>query len=139
MSLVSCTAYRAKPEKPPIGDLPLPRYGMGRLEVYDPTSMNFRIVFASEHTDYREYPQFVLPTARDWDYYYYMAPADLGAATFQFSGFIGGWDGASWPLDDMGEGYGPVQIDIDGITWNIWRTDWPGNMGGTFIVTFANG
>lgn len=139
MSLMNSTAYRAKPPRPEVDLTALPRYGMGRLETYDPTSREFNIVLATEHQEFQDFPEFQLPRAEWWDYYYYIAPAALGEATFRYSGMVGGWDGASWPLDDMSDVYGPVDIEIDGQPWRLWRSDWPGNMGGTYSVTFENG
>lgn len=137
--MISCTTpYRAAVVKPPVVVDAVPRYGMGRLETYDTTAPIFLICMATEHDDFQQNPKFTLPVATDYDYYYYMSPVEFGEATFAHSGFTGGWDGASWPLDDMGEVYGPVVIEFGGRNWNMYRTDWPGNMGGTYTVRFAD-
>lgn len=137
MSISCTTPYKAPPQKPEIEISLIPRYGVGRLEKYDTDDQMFWITFNTEHTDFH-LKTFYLPQAEYYDYFYYMAPVEFGAATFKFSGLVGGWDGASWPLDDMGDVYGPVQITINGRDWNIWRTDWPGNMEGFYSVEFQN-
>lgn len=137
MSITCTTPYRAPIVKPPLEIDLLPYYGLGRLEEYDPEDKHFWIVFGTQHKDYQQ-QKFILPTAEEYDYYYYMAPVEYGAATFTYNGLMGGWDGASWPLDDMGEVYGPVEIEIQGHKWNLWRSDWPGNMGGVYSVRFEN-
>ncbi len=136
--IVHTTPYRAPVVKPPIVIEGIPRYGMGRLEEYNPRDPMFYIVFGTQHTDFKDNPKFTLPAAVDGNYFYYMAPASFGAATFTFMGFNGGWDGASWPLDDMGDEFGPVEIEIDGVLWHIYRTDWPDSIGGDYSVRFAN-
>ena len=137
MSLVCAAPYRAPVVKPPVEIEAVPRYGMGRFETYDETSPMFDIIMATQHNDFLE-GRFVMPQAVEDDYYYYMSPVEFGKASFRFSGFTGGWDGASWPLDDMGEEYGPVVISYGGRDWNMYRTDWPGSMGGQFTVSFEN-
>ena len=136
--IVSATPYRAPVLKPPVVVDAVPRFGMGRLESYDTESPMFLIALASEHSDFQTNPKFYLPDAAGEDYYYYMSPVEFGKATFVFSGFTGGWDGATWPLDDMGDTYGPVEITFGGRQWLFYRTDWPGGMGGTYTVGFEN-
>ena len=136
--IVHTTPYRAPPIKEPIVIEAIPVFGMGRFEEYNPEDPMWPIVFATQHHDFQTNPKFFLPQASDEDYFYYMAPNAFGKATFTFMGFNGGWDGASWPLDDMAGTYGPVELEYGGITWDIYRTDWPGGMEGYYSVSFAN-
>ncbi len=136
--IVSATPYRAVRPKEPVQVDAAPLYGIGRLENYDTTAPMFRIALATEHTEFQTNPKFFLPEAEYSEYYYYMSPVEFGEATFVYNGFTGGWDGASWPLDDMSDVYGPVEITYQGRQWNLYRSDWPGNIGGTYIVRFEN-
>lgn len=139
MSMLCASPYRAPKIKPPIETDLWPRFGLGRLDSYDNQAM-MDIALATEHEDPLNNPSFVLPAIDDSTYYYYMVPVQYGAATFRDpSGLVGGWDGASWPLDDVGDEYGPVEITYRGHQYMLYRTDFPGGRGGTFSVTFANG
>lgn len=138
MSLVTATPYRAAPVKPPITIEAVPIFGMGRFEAYDPEDPMWLIVLATQHSDFETNSKFYLPAATEENYFYYMAPEAFGDATFTFNGFNGGWDGANWPLDDMGTEYGPAKVQYAGITWNMYRTDWPGGLEGYYSVRFAN-
>ena len=139
MSLIITTPYRAPIVKPPIEATALPRFGLGRAE--DVTNMQVMdIILGTEHSDPLNSPQFFLPAIGEMDYYYYASPVAYGLATFRDpSGFQGGFDGASWPLDDVGEEYGPLAFLYHGEPWYLYRTDFPSGPGGTYSVTFANG
>ncbi len=139
MSMLCASPYRAPKVRPPIETDLWPRYGLGRLESYDNQAM-MDIALSTEHEDPLNNPTFVLPAIDETLYYYYIVPLAYGLATFYGpSGFAGGWDGASWPLDDVGEEYGPVEITYRGNQYLLYRTDFGGGRGGTYTVTFANG
>jgi hypothetical protein len=75
-------------------------------------------------------------------YGYVAVPDELGTVRFVDSnGFIGGWDGASWPDNGtVGPGTGPVQVTrtIDGIdrVWNLYRTDLPSIGNVTYTIEY---
>lgn len=66
------------------------------------------------------------------EFAYLTYPVSMGLATFRdtATNFIGGWDGASWPLGDVGSVYGPIVVrrNIDGTMedWYLYRTDFEG-------------
>ena len=137
--IICASPYRPPVIKPPIEATLMPRYGVAWLESYDNEQM-LDIALSAEHEDPLNFPQFVLPAIDENAFYYYASPVEYGLATFRDpNGFQGGWDGASWPVDDVGEVYGPVEITYKGAQWYIYRTDFPSGPGGTYSVTFANG
>lgn len=139
MTMVCTTPYRAPVAKPPIDVDVWPRYGIGRIEDYA-IKIQMDSVFATEHTDPLKNPTFSLATVDEITYLYYLAPIEFGAVTFRDqSGLTGGWDGASWPLDDLGETYGPIEVMYQGRKWLLYRSDWGGNRANTYTVSFANG
>lgn len=77
------------------------------------------------------------------EFAYLTYPVSLGLATFRDTAtdFIGGWDGASWPLGDIGSVYGPIVIrrNIDGTMedWYLYRTDFDGLGEFEFEITFG--
>jgi len=139
MSMLCASPYR--PPKPiiPIETQLPPRFGLGALESYTNEQMLTQAL-SEVHENAQQYPSFTLPAAPDDGFFYYMAPVEYGAVTFRDAGgLVGGWDGASWPLDDMADTTGPVEVMYQGHKYNLYRTDWPGSRGGTFTVSFANG
>jgi hypothetical protein len=139
MTMVCATPYRPPVIKPPIETGLQPRYGVGRLETYTNPQL-LDIALSNVHENPLNLPQFTLPPIDETLYYYYACPVEYGFATFRDpSGFQGGWDGASWPVDDIGDEYGPVEITYLGAQWYVYRTDFPSAPGGTYTVTFANG
>lgn len=139
MSMTVTTAYRKKEPKPPLDVDTLPLYGLGSLP-QNPTDQQLDAVFQTLQSDPVNDPSLYFPAVDDTVFYYYLCPVTFGAVTFKDStGQIGGWDGASWPLDDVGEQYGPLVITYKGSEWNLYRTDFPGNRGGVTTTTFANG
>lgn len=77
------------------------------------------------------------------DYMYMLSPVYNGAITFTdtATNIIGGWDGASWPDNDIGESYGPVVISVvvNGTPedWYVYRTDFPGIGNKTWRLSYA--
>lgn len=143
MSMVCATPFRAKPPRPPVPEAPIPRYGIGRLETYDTSvrdnKLNFEIVFGSQLEVVEPNASFSLPATGTDIYSYFLSPIEYGFVTFKANGgFTGGWDGASWPLDDMGDQYGPVVVQYNGRDWYLYRTDWPDSMATTYTVNWAN-
>lgn len=139
MSMVSTTPYRKPVPRPPIETDVWPRFGIGILPDYtDIPEMDN--VFMAEHIDPQVRPQINFAAASDIMFYYYLCPVEYGACSFRdASGLAGGFDGASWPIDDIGEEYGPVLVTYKGMEWNLYRTDFPGGRGGLYTVSFANG
>lgn len=139
MSLSCATPYRRVIPKPPLVVDVYPRYGAGAITDFnDPVQM--RSFLNVEHTDPQANPKFYEPDVGDETFFYYMAPVEYGAVTFRSdAGLVGGWDGASWPLDEVGDEYGPVEITYQGRRWNLYRTDFPGNPASGYTVSFANG
>lgn len=139
MSMVSTTPYRKPVVKPPIETEDWPRFGVGIITDYaDAAQMDS--VFFGVHESPQRQPLVTYRDAPDNMFFYYLCPTEYGAATFRdTSGLAGGFDGASWPIDDIGEEYGPVLVDYLGREWNLYRTDFPGNRGGAYSVSFANG
>lgn len=143
MSMTCATPFRAKPPRPPVPEAAMPRFGIGRLETYDTSirdnKLNFDIVMGSELAVVEPNATFSLPNTGDNIYSYFMSPVEYGTVSFKANGgFTGGWDGASWPLDDMGDEYGPVTITYEGAEWYMYRTDWPGAAATTYTVNFSN-
>lgn len=140
MSMLSATAYRKPVEKPPIQTQLNPLYGTGRISPSDYTNQALiEATLTVEHLDAADTPTFNISTSGPDDYSYYAVPVEYGLASFQDQyGFTGGWDGASWELDDVGSEYVPVEITFQGAQWYLYRTDFPGG-NGDYIVSFANG
>jgi hypothetical protein len=139
MSMTVATPYRKKVPKPPLEVDTLPMYGLGALPA-EPSVQQYDAVFGTTQADPINDPSLYLPAVDDLTFYYYLCPPEFGAVTFKDStGQIGGWDGASWPVDDVGSEYGPILIHYKGRDWNMYRTDFPGGRGGVTTTTFANG
>lgn len=139
MSMVSTTPYRKPVVKPPIETDVWPLYGLGSIEDYTNLA-DMDNTFMGVHENPQQRPQVYFTDAPDNLFFYYLCPIEYGAVTFRDgSGLAGGFDGASWPIDDIGEEYGPVQVTYKGTEWNLYRTDFPGGRGGTYTVSFANG
>lgn len=142
MSIACATPYRAPVRKPPVANKTPARFGIGRLEDYDVSIQvkraNFDIVFGSE-LGVQDNAAFMLPNMEGGLYGYFLSPKDFGDVSFRSSsGITGGWDGASWPLDDIGDTYGPVEITLDGQQWYLYRTDFSDNPEQTVYASFAN-
>lgn len=139
MSMTVTTPYRKKVPKPPLPVTALPLYGLGAIDDYSNVRM-LDSVFQTTQTDPVNDPSLYFPEITDDLFYYYLCPVEFGAVTFRDgSGQVGGWDGASWPLDDIGEQYGPVVVEYKGKSWNLYRTDFGGGRGGVIKTSFANG
>jgi len=85
----------------------------------------------------------ITTTPTDAQFAYFVYPVELGLATFTDSnGFIGGWDGATWAVGDIGSTYGPKTISrtVNTVTsnWYVYRTDFAG-IDATFNVAFTSG
>jgi len=71
-------------------------------------------------------------------------PAALGETVFRDknSGFLGGWDGITWHLNNSRDldGYAdrPLVTKVDGVSWFIYRTDFSEIFSIEFLATFAN-
>lgn len=139
MSLNCTTPYRKTIPKPPIESETYPRYGIGLFDDYEDENQQNSFM-TGEHVDPEVNRSFAMPNATENLFFYYMAPLEYGEVSFKSdTGLAGGWDGASWPVDDVGEEYGPVIITYLGIQWRMYRTDFPGNLAATYTVSFANG
>ncbi|MNV29188.1 hypothetical protein D3C71_1204060 [compost metagenome] len=96
--------------------------------------------FQSVQADPVNDPLIYLPATDENTFAYYLCPLEFGLVTFKDStGQQGGWDGASWPGDEVGDQYGPVVVRFKDRDWNLYRTDFPGGIGGTYTTGFANG
>ena len=81
-------------------------------------------------------------------YIYFCHPVSLGLATFYFSDttgntLVGGMNGASWPLDDIGYDYSPLTITrqhSDGTSsqWYLYRSDFKSVSTFTVKVEYDN-
>lgn len=141
MSMLSATAYRKPVEKPPIPTQLNPLYGISRVSPSDYGNQGImEVALSVEHYDAVNSPSFYVPQPEPDAYLYYAVPIEYGTATFKDPyGFTGGWDGASWELDDVGSEYGPVEITFRGTQWRLYRTDFSGMDGGNYRVSFENG
>jgi hypothetical protein len=139
MSITCTTAYRKVIPKPPLEIDLLPLYGLGSFTDYNDATQ-VRSFMTAVHTDPQANPTISFPDVNDFTFLYYMAPVEYGLVTFKdSSGIQGGWDGASWPADDVGSEYGPVIITYQDRQWYMYRTDFPGNRAMVYTVSFANG
>lgn len=139
MSIVCTTPYLPPKIREPIEVSREPMFGRGRVDPADyGDSRLLQPIFQFTHSDFLTKPTVTFPSTNFGEYLYYMAPVSYGTATFRDSfGFVGGWDGASWPLDDMGDTNGPVVVTYLGTQWNLYRTDWDGSWGGDYTITFS--
>jgi hypothetical protein len=138
MSVVCTTPYRPPAIKDPIEVTRSPMYGIGRIAPEDyADTRNLQPIFTYTHENFQSNPIVTFPPTNVGHYLYYMAPLTYGPATFRDPyGFVGGWDGASWPLDDMDVTVGPVVVSYLGIEWNLYRTDWDNSWGGDYTILF---
>lgn len=137
MPIVHTPFYKKEEPKEEVIVSSVPRWGYGIVEnVQDQSELSSAL--QNQHDTYETGSLSVFGAGGD-DFYYYLSPIELGAVTFKdTNGFVGGWDGASWPTDDMGEVYGPVVVYYYGAQYNLYRTDWPGNGDMNFNLTFEN-
>lgn len=138
MSIVCTTPYTPPPDPPVIDDTVLPIYGVGRISPDDYNQSHwFQPILTQTHDDFKTNPTVNFKYPFEDEYYYYLVPKSMGKVEFRdINGWLGGWDGASWPLDDMADTLGPVEVYYNGIIWDLYRTDWPGSWQTTFTVTF---
>jgi hypothetical protein len=140
MSLICTTPY----VQPPPPDLSLDKtqqvlYGTGRIEDYTNSGQMSAVFIRSLSTPY-ETNAISFNQALEQDYFYVLVPADYGETTFRDSnGMVGGFDGASWPLDDWAETLGGVPVYYNYREYLLYRTDWPGNWANTYYLSFENG
>lgn len=135
MPVVSASAYRAPKPIDPNAEPSL--YGQGRIEPDNYNDGTLSAVLNQQILSVNG-TQFTTENAGD-NYYYFLAPLKYGKVTFKANGLAGGWDGAHWPLDDIGDEYGPVVVTYLGKKYNLYRTDFNGNSATTYEVLFANG
>lgn len=98
----------------------LPKYGVGPYGVDTEAEIDLYLTETMPDQNEGVFSQ----TSNAGEYLYFMSPRALGAATFvnDDNGFQGGWDGATWPLDDIG-GSGPIAITYQGERWYLYRSD----------------
>lgn len=138
MSIVCTTPYRAPIQKPEVGVFNMPRWGVGVITDYNDYSQMFTVFGSREH-NIEESNTLQFPDAGWDDFFYYISPIEYGNVSFRNSfGMTGGWDGATWPIDDMASTNGPVEVFYQGQSWLLYRTDWPGNWAETFVIGFEN-
>lgn len=88
--------------------------------------------------------EFSIDAPGENDYGYVCYPKAMGEARFtdKVSNFEGGWDGASWPDQDVGDEYGPIEIErtVNGVTltWYLYRTDFSGIGSATYDFQVPN-
>lgn len=79
----------------------------------------------------------------DGTFGYFLIPASTYNHSFldQSSGLSGGWDGADWPLDDIGNNgtLFPVVMPVEGVDadWLLFRTDFSGVPDTDFEVSYS--
>lgn len=98
-----------------------PYYGLNSATLATPTmilSLSFRGTVGSVVAD------FTLEASAN-EYFWWASPVSLGRVQFLDvdSGFIGGWDGANNDFENV---FGPRVIEINGINFYTYRTDWNG-------------
>lgn len=117
-----------------------PVYGIGPVGIR--THEQVVQYLTNELTDERV-QQFTLNAQNMGEYMYVCYPVALGLARFidTATDFDGGWDGATWPDDDIGTIFGPLTIQrtIHGATseWYLYRTDFDGIGLFTYEITFG--
>lgn len=135
MPVVSASAYRAPKPVDPNAEPSL--YGFGRIEPENYNNGTLSVVLNQQILSVNG-TKFDIEDVGD-NYYYFLAPKRYGRVSFKANGLSGGWDGASWPLDDIGDEYGPVEVTYLGKPYNLYRTDFNGNAAATYEVLFQNG
>lgn len=136
---IVCSAWR-RPEAPPEGIDWTENilYGVGRVEDITDTRQLSQVLYL-EINDPAEDNELSFQQGNDDDYWYCAVPLEFGLVTFvDRNGFVGGWDGGKWPLDDMNDELGPAVISYNGREYNLYRTDWPGNWSNDYTLDYEN-
>jgi hypothetical protein len=119
----------------------VPVFGTGPIGVSDSASVS---AFLTSQLPTNASGQSISLNIVNGQYGYFAHPADLGVAVFSDNnapGFIGGWDGATWPNDGtIGQNLGPLSISrtINGFetVWYLYRTDFAALGMSSYLITF---
>ena len=118
-----------------------PTYGVGPFGVVDETGADKWVVTPMTTKISGGVVTLTIPSG---DFGYFMHPIEYGVATFTdfYTKIPGGWDGAAWPLNDIGTTDGPITINVtrSGITrqYYLYRTDFDGLGVVAYQVDYAN-
>lgn len=85
--------------------------------------------------------KFTLPdTSATSEYGYFMAPASLGEIEFVSSLGSGGWDGIHYGTNLVDGSISPTykQIDVNGTTYNVYRTDYTWNSETEYTINYSS-
>ena len=124
------------------GSLPINITAVGALYGVGPFGINTQALAQSYITNALNTEGIFAVDTQAGIYGYFMSPVSYGSATFEntANNVQGGWDGASWPQDQVGTQLGPIVIDIitNGVTlqYNLYRTDYDGTGSQTYQVTY---